>query len=123
MADADEPTQKPTSTPAASERGENRVDLRRATEVTRPRTLGGLVFLGVLIAALAGVVVAALGPWRLGVSLLAVSLLVGAGSRLLIPEANSGMLKVRGRYMDAVILTGLGIALLILAATIPNQPR
>lgn len=121
MADPEEPTQEPT--PATSERGENRVDLRKATEVTRPRTLGGMVFLGVLIAALAGVVVAALGPWRLGVSLLAVSLLVGAGSRLLIPEPNSGMLKVRGRYIDAIILTGLGIALLILAATIPDQPR
>ncbi|NYG60206.1 asparagine N-glycosylation enzyme membrane subunit Stt3 [Nocardioides daedukensis] len=104
-------------------RSENKVDLRKATEVTKPRTLGGLVYLGVLAGALTGVVVAALGPWRVGVSVLAVSMLLGAGARLMIPEANTGMLKVRNRYVDAAILVAMGVAIIVLATTIPDQIR
>ncbi|MDT0201988.1 DUF3017 domain-containing protein [Nocardioides sp. AE5] len=97
--------------------------MARPTEVTRPRTLGGMVYLGVLTGALAGVVVAALGPWRFGVVVLALSMLLGAAARLMITDASAGMLKVRNRYLDAAVLAILAVVMIFLAATIPDQPR
>lgn len=76
----------------------------------------------VLVAALAGVVVAATGPWRTGVSWLGVSLLAGAGARLLLPTEVAGMLEVRRKSLDVSILVVFGVCLIILATTIPDQP-
>jgi len=39
-----------------------------------------------------------------------------------LPDDNAGMLRVRRKALDAAILIGAGVALLALAATIPNQP-
>jgi hypothetical protein len=96
--------------------------LRGVTEVHRPSTIGGIVYLAVLAAAVAGIVIAALGAWRTGVSWLGVALLVAATTRLLLREESAGMLQVRRRTLDAAILATMGIGLLVLAFTIPNQP-
>jgi hypothetical protein len=96
--------------------------LREVAEISKPSTLGGLVYLGVLAAALTGVVIAAAGAWRTGVGWLGVSLLAAAGARLALPDDNAGMLRVRRKLLDALLLTGLGVSLLFLAATIPDQP-
>ena len=82
-----------------------------------------MIYLCVLGAAVAGVVIAASGPWRTGVSWLAFSLLAAAGARLLLPDHDAGMLRVRGKALDAGILIVMGIAILFLAGTIPDQPR
>ncbi|WP_235735924.1 DUF3017 domain-containing protein [Nocardioides alcanivorans] len=92
------------------------------TEFKKPSTVGGIVYLVVLVAALAGVVVAATGPWRTGVSWLGVSLLAGAGARLLLPTEVAGMLEVRRKSLDVSILVVFGVCLIILATTIPDQP-
>ena len=42
---------------------------------------------------------------------------------MLLSDDNAGMLRVRRKLLDAVILAGAGALLLFLAASIPNQPR
>ena len=96
--------------------------LREVAEIRKPSTLGGVLYLCVLGAAIAGVVIAATGAWRTGVSWLAVALIGAAVARVVLPDDNAGMLRVRRKALDAAILTGAGVALLVLAATIPNQP-
>ena len=97
-------------------------DRRPVTELKKPSTVGGLIYLCVLGGAVSGVVVAATGPWRTGVSWLAFSLLAAAAARLVLPDADAGMLRVRSKILDAAILISMGVALLVLAATIPDQP-
>ncbi len=106
-----------------AEPGRSIPPLREVAEIRKPSTLGGAIYLSVLAGALAGVGIAATGAWRTGVSWLAVSLLAAAASRLLLPDDNAGMLRVRRRLLDAAILIGMGAALLVLVGTIPDQPR
>ena len=87
-----------------------------------PPTIGGLVYLVVLVLALAGIGVAAAGSWRGGVRMLAAALLLAAAGRAVLPVADAGMLAVRHRLVDVTLLSGLGAALLVLASSIPNQP-
>lgn len=65
---------------------------------------------------------AATGAWRTGVSWLSLSMLVGAGARLALPDDNAGMLRVRRKAVDAVVLTVMAVVLLVLVASIPDQP-
>lgn len=87
-----------------------------------PSTLGGLFYLLVLLTALAGLLLVAVGSWRGGVRLLGGALLGAALVRSLISAANAGMLAVRHRALDVGLLSVLGLALLVLASSIPNQP-
>jgi hypothetical protein len=88
-----------------------------------PSTLGGLVYLLVVAATLVGLLVVAFGPWRRGVDLIGAALLVGALARIVLPEGNAGMLRVRrNRWADVAMLAGVGTALIVLASVIPNQP-
>ena len=86
----------------------------------KPRTVGGLVYLGVLIATLVGVVVVALGEWRSGLTTIGVAVLVGGVGRLVLPNASAGMLGIRRKLIDVVTLLLLGGALVVLAAIIPD---
>jgi hypothetical protein len=88
----------------------------------RPSTLGGLVYLLLVGLTLAGLCVVAFGPWRRGIALIGAAFIVASGSRLLLDEGDAGMLRVRGRWFDVAALAGVGTALIVLAATIPDQP-
>lgn len=116
-----QPTSEPSSQPEASE-VEDPGSLRAVTEIKKPSTLGGIIYLLVLAGALTGVVMAATGAWRTGVSWLSLSMLVGAGARLALPDENAGMLRVRRKAVDAVVLTVMAVVLLVLVASIPDQP-
>jgi Protein of unknown function (DUF3017) len=86
-------------------------------------TFGGMVYLLVVAASAVGLLIVAFGPWRRGVDLVGAALLVGAVWRVLLPESNAGMLRVRhNRWADVLMLGGVGTALIILASVIPNQP-
>ena len=87
-----------------------------------PSTIGGAFYLVILtmVAVAGGVVVS--GEWRLGVRLLAVALLAAALLRLLLPSRSAGMLEVRNRFVDVLLLVVTGVAIYVLATTIPNQP-
>ncbi len=88
-----------------------------------PSTLGGLVYLIVVAASVVGLLVVAFGPWRRGVALIGAALLLGALLRAVLPANNAGMLRVRrNRWVDVLMLAGVGAALIVLASVIPNQP-
>lgn len=89
----------------------------------RPSTVGGLVYLLVVATTGVGLVVVALGPWRRGVMLMGAALVVGAVMRALLSENEAGMLRVRrNRWIDLLMLAGVGAALVVLAVVIPDQP-
>ncbi len=112
---------EPMAAPATD--GRSLPPLREVAEIRKPSTIGGVVYLCVLGAALAGIGIAATGAWRTGVSWLAVSLLAASVTRLALADDNAGMLRVRRKLLDALILSAAGVVLLVLAGTIPDQPR
>ncbi len=87
-----------------------------------PSTIGGAFYIAVLVAVGAGLVVAAVSDWRVGIRVLSAALGAAAALRLVLPERDAGMLAVRHRLLDVGILLGVGVALFLLAATIPEQP-
>jgi len=91
-------------------------------ERTYPSTVGGLAYLVMLAVAFAGVLVVVLGDWRVGVRIFAGVLVAGALLRVALPTRDAGMLAVRGKGVDAVLLLVVGAALLLLASSIPDQP-
>jgi hypothetical protein len=88
----------------------------------RPQTLGGLVYLGVLASALVGMVLVLAGPWRAGLTWIGVGLLVAAFTRLVLSERSAGMLRVRRRWSDVLMLVVAGVGLVVLSIVVPNQP-
>jgi hypothetical protein len=87
-----------------------------------PSTIGGMFYLIVLAVSAVGLGVVTQGNWRLGVRWIASALVFAALVRLLIPARQAGMLAVRRRAVDVVILAAIGIALWVLSISIPNQP-
>jgi hypothetical protein len=87
-----------------------------------PSTLGGLAYLVVLGVSAVGLGIVTSGSWRPGIRWIAAALLAAAVVRLFIPAQQAGMLAVRRRAVDVVILAVLGIALWFLSTSIPNQP-
>ena len=86
----------------------------------RRHAVGDWLFASCLVVSLSGLAVAAYGPWRQGVALCAVGLLVTSWTRLVLPEAMAGMLRVRRKAVDVIGLTLLGAALLVLAVLVPS---
>lgn len=87
-----------------------------------PSTLGGACYIAVLLVVGAGLVIAGVGEWRVGLRVVAGGLGAAALLRLVLPERDAGMLAVRHRFLDVGILVGVGIALVLLAGSIPEQP-
>ena len=87
-----------------------------------PSTIGGAFYLLVLAATTAGIGVLAAGEWRLGVRVVAGAILAAAVVRLVLRERDAGMLAVRHRLVDVLVLVLVGSALVFLSATIPDQP-
>lgn len=97
--------------------------VEEAEERRYPSTIGGAFYLLVLAVGTAGIGIVWAGDWRLGIRALAAALCFAALLRTVLPARDAGMLAVRNRVFDAVLLAGLGAALFFLAATIPDQPR
>jgi hypothetical protein len=92
-------------------------------EVRRyPSTIGGAFYLSILVAAGTALVIAARSDWRLGIQILGGAILVAALLRLILASRDAGMLAVRHRALDVLLLTGAGVALIVLAANIPDMP-
>jgi len=87
-----------------------------------PSTIGGAFYLLVLVSSGVGLWIVGRGDWRLGVKAIAVSLLVAAAVRLVLPARDAGMLAVRRRWLDVTLLAVVGVALFVLATSIPDQP-
>jgi hypothetical protein len=76
----------------------------------------GLVCAGVLVGL--GVVVV-LDRFRRGTLVMAAAVLLGAWLRVLLPERQVGLLRVRGRLFDTATLLVLGVGLSVVALVVP----
>jgi len=125
-----EPPAEPPADPPVPSREEIADELEAAAEEVEqahedrrhPSTIGGMFYLVVLAVGTAGIAIAWAGDWRLGIRCLAAGLCFAALLRLVLPRRDAGMLAVRHRLVDIVVLGGMGAALFFLAMTIPNQP-
>lgn len=87
-----------------------------------PSTRGGMLYLLVLVVTVVGVALVVLVDWRVGVRVEGAALIAAAGLRLALPERDAGMLAVRNRYFDAALVVLMGVVLIVLAGSIPDQP-
>ena len=87
-----------------------------------PSTLGGVLYLLALAGVLVGLALVVWQDWRTGVRTVAASLAFAAVCRLVLPTRQAGMLAVRHRVVDVLMLLGVAGALFFLAGDIPNQP-
>ena len=73
----------------------------------------------VVLAVGAGLVLVAVDRWRAGLVLVGLAL-VGAGAlRLALPERRLGFLVVRSRRIDVTLTVGVGLAVAVIALTVP----
>jgi hypothetical protein len=87
-----------------------------------PSTIGGAFYLLVLAVCMVGVGIVVTGEWRTGIRVFGGALLLGALVRLVLPNRDAGMLAVRFKPFDVLMLAALASALLFLAGSIPDQP-
>jgi len=87
-----------------------------------PSTIGGAVYIAVLLVGIGGIVLVSTGEWRLGVKVMAGALGGAAAGRLFLPSRDAGMLAVRHKAIDVTLLAALGGLLYFLAVSIPDQP-
>jgi Protein of unknown function (DUF3017) len=121
----DEPPAEPPAEPVPSpEEIADELDAAAEEQEERryPSTIGGAFYLLVLACGAVGIAIVWSGDWRLGIRCLAGGLCFAALLRLVLPAKDAGMLAVRNRFFDAVLLGGAGAAIFFLASTIPNQP-
>ena len=96
--------------------------MRDDSPFRRPQTLGGVIYLTVLGAAVVGLGIVLAGAWRSGLSWIGAGLLLAAVGRLLLSERGAGMLRVRRKWSDVLMLVLAGVALIVLSIVVPNQP-
>ena len=87
-----------------------------------PSTVGGLFYLVVLLATAVGIGIVWSGSWRPGTEWMGAALMFAALGRLVLPRRDAGMLAVRHRIFDVLLLAAVGATMIVLAITIPNQP-
>ncbi len=80
--------------------------------------LGQWPLASVLAGVTAGLVIVFLSHWRAGSTLIGVSITLGGLLRLM-PQQRVGLLAVRNRTLDSIMLLGVGIGIMILAWAIP----
>jgi len=76
----------------------------------------------VLIGVVASLVVVALDHFRIGSLMLAGSLVLAFVLRLVLPSSQIGMLAVRSRTVDLVVLGTLALVLAVFALWVPPPP-
>ncbi len=86
-----------------------------------PSTIGGAFYLVALAVVVGGLVIVLLGPWRTGIRWVAGAMMLAAAARLLLPSKDAGMLAVRSRWLDVLILVVVAAVLFFLAGSIPDQ--
>ena len=68
-----------------------------------------------------GIAVLSRDSWRAGAVIIGCALLLGAGIRLALPPREAGLLQVRSRAFDVVVLAVGGVAVVVLALVIPGR--
>lgn len=88
----------------------------------KPSTTGGIFYLICVGVVIAGLAVAAAGPWREGVTLMGLGFGLALVMRLVLPDQRAGMLRVRHRIIDLMVLAACAGLMLALAVIIPDRP-
>lgn len=89
---------------------------------TAPRLeLGTYVYAGVATTVLVGFGFIAAGAWRAGITLAGMALITAGVTRGALPERLAGLLRIRRRVSDVVLMLAFGVALITLATLIPAQ--
>jgi hypothetical protein len=78
-----------------------------------------LPLVAVLVTVGIGLLLVTFDHWRQGLAVIGLALVGAAVLRLLLPLRRVGFLAVRSRLMDVVLLAGTGLALTVIALTIP----
>ncbi len=68
----------------------------------------------------AGIMAVLLGQWRWGAITMAVALLLATALRMILPRHIAGLLVLRRRILDLIVMGGLGAAILIFALVVPS---
>jgi hypothetical protein len=78
----------------------------------------------ILVLAVTAIGLARIGMyhWREGTVLLGAALLMAGLLRALIPAENIGMVAIRGRGIDVLLYSGLGLMIMAVALTIQGGP-
>jgi hypothetical protein len=88
--------------------------------VRRP-FLAGLIrqlpLLAVILVVGAGLLLVTVGEWRRGLVIIGLALIGAAVLRLLLPLRRVGLLAVRSRTVDVLLMGGAGLALTVLTLT------
>lgn len=84
-----------------------------------PRSIGSGLYLVALAGVAGGLVLVAGDAWRWGVGGVGVVFVLTAIARVLVSERHVGMLKVRSKLFDVVMMTLLGCSLIGLALNVP----
>lgn len=103
-------------------RGKRRAQTAQTAERPAPGLLTQAVYVLVLCGVAGGLAVVAADHFKRGGVLIAGSVLLGALARLVLPEGKVGMLAIRGRVLDVLMMTTLALALGFAAALLP-PPR
>lgn len=109
--------------PVSAERlvdGELPVDGAESLPRRYPSTIGGAFYLVALAIVVFGLCTVLIGSWRTGIRWVAGAMILAAVARLVLPNKDAGMLAVRSRWLDVVILAVLAGALIFLAGSIPE---
>jgi hypothetical protein len=88
----------------------------------KPSTTGGVGYLVVLAMVVLGIMLVAASRWRTGMSMVGVAFVVAFAMRAVLPEDRAGMLRVRRRSVDLLILGGCAAGILVLTVVVPG-PR
>lgn len=82
------------------------------------QVLGQWPLASVLAGVVVGLGIVFLGHWRAGSTLVGVAITLGGLLRLM-PQQRVGLLAVRNRALDSLVLLGIGIGIIVLAWWIP----
>jgi hypothetical protein len=80
-----------------------------------PRWLSRLPYAFVLFGVAAGLAVVATNHFRRGSMLIAASVFIGALARLVLPESQVGMLAVRKRWLDVLLMAVVAVGITLVA--------
>ncbi|MDP9395631.1 MAG: DUF3017 domain-containing protein [Actinomycetota bacterium] len=97
-------------------------DVAFTPESQRRRWYDEWPIIGVLAGVACGLAVVAVGRFREGTVVMAVSVVLASILRAVLPERRAGLLVVRSRVIDVVTSAAMGAALLALALVVPPPP-
>jgi Protein of unknown function (DUF3017) len=94
-----------------------------AVSEQRPAEAAGAIrewpFGAVLAVVVVGLVIVASGHFRGGCVVVGAGASLAAVLRAMLPERRAGLLVVRHRFLDVVLMTALGVGIVVLAVVVP----